>query len=673
MQRLVQMADQTTVIRRFVAFLLLTAALGVAQPSRARKEPVPYSGQSQSAARTLPPSLGFHLAAAPQIELQPLSKAEQTRADRPGMPRQVGMHRPLPPNALEQGAWVTLPDGKHVWQLAIHSAAAVHLRVQFGDFAAGAGRVWIHNGVDADGPYTGRGLYGNGEFWSGLIAGEKAIVEYEPAAQTKPLGGPPFRVRNIAQLTTQIAPLTPDPAAPCNLDVNCYADWLTSRNSVAELVFEINDPGEAGTYVCSGSLVGTRDNSFKPYLYTANHCIHSEDSARSLQTFWAYQTASCGAPAPTTYGTLNSSNGGHLLDNGAFNVGDYSLVLLPDVPGGVVFAGWDTGDPALGTPVVGIHHPMGSFKRISFGETIASLDVNLEGYSLSGSLYNTALWSQGVTQPGSSGSPLFTAPGVVVGALTYGPAYSGDEVCFGTDIGAYGKFSVAYAALSDYFEDLPYANVVPSASSLAFTGLNGTISGGNSQTVQLTTAAASAVQFKARADEPWIQVSANTTAISASAPVTLKVGVNPALLTATDTYAGTVTILSGAAPPQYINVNVDMTMHLSNVVITASPNPVLPAPGVNGPVWTLHLKLQETNGVATSLTGLRINGTDYSSQIDKWFGSAAVSADGSIHATISTTGLVATTDEYFEFFGTDPASGKTWYQQVVVSFAGPTP
>jgi hypothetical protein len=203
--------------------------------------------------------------------------------------------------------------------------------------------------------------------------------------------------------------------------------------------------------------------------------------------------------------------------------------------------------------------------------------------------------------------------------------------------------------------------------------VNGKIQGGNSQTVKLTTGAASAVQFKARADEPWIQVSANTTTVSASAPAQLTVGVNPAYLTPAGTYAGTVTILSGAAPPQYINVNADMTTHLSNVVITASPNPVEPVQGANGPVWTLNLKLRETNGVATSLTGLRINGADYSAQIGAWFGTAIIAADGSIAAAISTTGLVASTNDYFEFFGTDAGSGQTWYQELVVSFAGPNP
>ena len=72
---------------------------------------------------------------------------------------------------------------------------------------------------------------------------------------------------------------------------------------------------------------------------------------------------------------MNSPNGGHLLAWATIQTGDYSLVLLPSIPAGVMYSGWDPQDPAVGTPVVGISHPEGGYKRISFGNTVNSVDV----------------------------------------------------------------------------------------------------------------------------------------------------------------------------------------------------------------------------------------------------------------------------------------------------------
>ncbi len=666
------LADETIVTRRFVLILLLAASFSFGQKP-AKKEPVPFPGHADVArARAMPPSLAVHVRPAQSVELPALTAAERAQLRQPRLPHQVGVHRALPARALEQGNWSTLADGRRIWQLSISSKSAVGLRIQFGNFSVGEGRVWVHNGSDVDGPYSQGGLYGNGEFWSGLVHGEQAIVEYEPATGAKPSLSLPFQIRLVGQLVTEISPPAVDPAASCNLDVNCYPAWKSSRDSVAELIFEMTDGDAPGTYACSGSLVGTRDNSFKPYLYTAGHCIHSEDSARSLQTFWAYQTSTCGGPMPATFGNLNSNNGGHLLSFGTLQQGDYSLVLLPNIPNGVVFAGWDPTDPPLGTPVVGIHHPLASYKRISFGQTIPSSDVTIGSDSLDASLYTTAGWTLGITQEGSSGSPLFTGPGVVVGALTYGPNVDGTVACAGGDEGGYGKFSLAYAALSGYFEDLPFSIVSPSVASIQFQGVNGTISNSSSQTVQLTTQTASPVEFKLRADAPWIQVSAASGTVSATAPYALTITVDPHSMTQSDTYAGTVTILSGAAPPQYLNVSVNMSIQGSNVVVSASPNPVVPQQGPNGLEWSMNLQLKEINGVATTVTGLKIDTTDYSADIPEWFGTASLGAHGKLNATITTSGLTATTSFYFEISGVD-ASGETWNRVFPVSFTGPNP
>jgi len=223
--------------------------------------------------------------------------------------------------------------------------------------------------------------------------------------------------------------------------------------------------------------VATRDNSFKPYLLTAAHCIHDEAAARSLQTSFAYESSSCGAGAPASHGTLSAGDGGHLLQSGTFGQGDFSLVLLPNVPSGVLFNGWDLTDPPLGINVVDISHPMGSYKRIAFGETVPSNDAVIGSDFLPANLYTTVQFFSGITQPGSSGSPLFTAPGVIVGTPTYGPDLPADALCRGNDLSGFGKFSNAYGYLSSYLEDLPSAIVRPSTNALHFTGLNGKIPG----------------------------------------------------------------------------------------------------------------------------------------------------------------------------------------------------
>jgi hypothetical protein len=344
--------------------------------------------------------------------------------------------------------------------------------------------------------------------------------------------------------------------------------------------------------------------------------------------------------------------------------GDFSLVLLPDVPSGVVFSGWDTGDPGVGAIVTGVHHPMGSYKRISFGLTTPSVDVDVNGDPAPAGLYTIVTYDQGITQPGSSGSPLFTAPGVVVGMLTYGPAEPGEVLCSTGDVGGYGKFSNAYPYLSAYLENLPFSIVSPSATSVSFTGLNHVITGAAVQTVSLTTLDTSTVTFKLSPDAPWVHLSALTGSVSAATPFKVQISVDPRYFIASDTYTTTIAVQSGAAPPQFINVKVTMKIDTSNVVPSAIPNPVLQ----NGGKWTLKLHLDETNGAATQLTILKIDGVDYSSNIAGWFGTNRLAANGSLEGTISTGGLVTPVNKYFEFFGQDTASGTRWYRALTVTF-----
>jgi V8-like Glu-specific endopeptidase len=646
-------------LRRFVFILALIPA-AIAQ----RKEPALYQGPEQRQQKPEAPSRSLALPRPPALRLGPLSQQERSQLGPVGPKRRIGVHREI--SSLNRGTWTELPDGSAIWRLSIHSDQATALRVEFSNFEIGSGKLWVHSDGSSDGPYTGSGPYDNGEFWSSTIEGEAAVVEYEPAdAADRSL---PFHIHRISHQSFRVSD-TPagapvDPAASCNLDVNCYSDWATTKKSVAHIQFEETQGSEQGTFLCSASLVSTRDNSFKPYLLTAGHCIHDEAAARSLQTFWAYESDKCNAGPPTSRGTLNSQNGGHLLAWGTIEQGDYSLVLLPNVPSGVVFSGWDTSDPDVGAPVTGIHHPMGSYKRIAFGSTAPSITVSIGQDPAPAELYHLVGWDTGLTEPGSSGSPLFSAPGVIVGMLTYGPAIPGEELCTIGGAAGYAKFSNAYRFLQPFLENFPFTQLTPSASKVQFTGRNHSIIGSASQPVTLTVEATNNVPWSARADAPWIQLSQNSGTLSASKPATFNITVDPKYFTASDTYISTVTINSGAAPPIYVNVSVTMKLDVSSVVISAVPNPVKQ----NGGSWTLSLVISETAGASTTITQFKIDGVDYTGSILGFFGSANVPANGTLNGVLHTSGLFTPVTKFFEFYGRDNGSGQTWYRMVPVNF-----
>ncbi len=583
------------------------------------------------------------------------------------------MHRNLPPGALAAGAWEFTAEGTRVWRMAIHSPDASGIRVEFRNFSVGNGRVWLHDDTHSAGPYTGRGIFDDGRFWSASIFSESIVLEYEPDPDAPDQEQPPFEIRTIshqaprhpsASARDMVAdPLagTKDPAAYCHLDPNCYSEWKPAMSMVGQITFEI----DGDEYLCSGALVSTRDNSFKPYYLTAGHCIHSEDAARSVEAYWTYQTSSCSAQPPASRdSSAKSSVGAHLIDWGTMGDGDYSLILLKDVPSGVTFSGWDISDPPLTTPLTGVHHPKGSWKRISFGERVADSAEYVEEEGVApADKFLQVLWDKGRTEPGSSGSPLFSSPGVIVGTLSYGPFSPTVSVCdMEPSVDGYGRFSNAYQHLKDYFENLPAAMVTPDKTRLTFSVANQTSP--PSQAVRLTTQSTGQIAYKLRADAPWIQLSSIAGTLSANSPAQVTVKIDATKFDRPDQYSTTISIFSGAAAPQFVNVTATVSAPQSDVAVSITPNPV----AQSGGQWSFTVRLAETAGVATRVTAAKLNGTDYSSSLKNWFGSDHLDANGAIEAPLQGSGPFPRGAQYFEFWGVDDATGQHWYRVATVVF-----
>ena len=174
------------IARFLVAFACLSAAAGSSQ------QPSPPGAAARLG---LPP-----VAALPAVTAAEIAKAKVSA----GIREVAGIHRVLPASAWKKGRWTKLKDGTSLWRLAIRSPGAAGLRLHFQDFQAGAGIVWVYGGQPdqpgSSGPFSGQGLWENGDFWTGVVESELVIVEYKadrPNASRRSL---PFRLTEISHL-----------------------------------------------------------------------------------------------------------------------------------------------------------------------------------------------------------------------------------------------------------------------------------------------------------------------------------------------------------------------------------------------------------------------------------------------------------------------------------------
>ncbi|MBC7927204.1 MAG: trypsin-like peptidase domain-containing protein, partial [Bryobacteraceae bacterium] len=417
------------------------------------------------------PSKRFHLSSIPELRLPELSKKE-LEPEPTAMAAQAGVHRLIGNESANFSRWSRVGTDRLVWRLGIESPGAEGVRVHFSKFDVGKGRVWLHDGSGREseimGPYTGKGLYNDGEFWSDFVLSDKVVIEYEPeTAPETAVAEPPFTIAEITHLVQGVVPgpktagpedaatngpqagdppSVPQAEAACHLDVTCYPDWAETAKAVAHIVYE----KQGRSYVCSGTLVADRARSGTPYFLTADHCVDSDTVARTMQVFWSYQSSTCNGPGRDRRDSTRTL-GAQFLVSGGLDSGDYALVRLLSVPDGVTFAGWDPEEKAVGTQFAGIHHPAGAYKRISFSSRVTTRP-GLAGADLT--RFYTVNTNEGRTEGGSSGSGLFTQPGVLAGTLSYGPKTDPPKTAcdVSPSYNGYGRFSSHFGFIRSYLE-----------------------------------------------------------------------------------------------------------------------------------------------------------------------------------------------------------------------------
>lgn len=372
-------------------------------------------------------------------------------------PNQIGVavdipagQRGLPGLALDS-AWTKVGERQYA-RLTIRSPGAVSVRAGVAISGRFPGRVLS---VSAAGAVESELKRIDGLSWSSTSDGDTLTLLLEIPAGYRYREGD-ISIPVVSHIDTD--PLSASSNGFANIyptTASCAVDLVCNNSSVYQTagasVMKILYTQNGNSYACSGTMLADSARSYKPYVYTANHCIGSQAVADTVVTLWNLQYASCGVNnSGMPSGVVKLSHGAQLLHSTSDN--DHSFLLLNDAPpAGSSFSGWNSDALTSGVSIATIGHPMGDVKKIAFGSVSypASSSTTISGIYLA-STWNIGI-TQGALQPGTSGGGLFTCD-TQSSCYLRGGVVSGIDAqrCTFSQATRFSRFDVAYQAIKQW-------------------------------------------------------------------------------------------------------------------------------------------------------------------------------------------------------------------------------
>jgi lysyl endopeptidase len=417
----------------FVGLGLLLVCLGllVAPAALAQNPPPPPT------ARPLDQVAVLEL---PAVDVEALLAEDRLRASL-DVPARFATALPVSVSPTEQGTWDDLPAGGRLWRLRIHGEGARSLNLGFTRYQMPVGgelRLYAPDYHEAIGPFTSADNETHGQLWTPLIMGEELVLELRLPAGV-PVPELELSVVNYGYNSLEGALAVYSGA--CNVDVVCPEgdSWRDEIRSAGAITVN-------GTDTCSGSLINNTAQDRRPFFLTANHCSINSGNAATMVVYWNYQNSTCRVPGSPASGGAGDGqrtqfNSGAIW-RASYTASDFTLVELDDPINPAYnphWSGWDrsTGDFAS---AVAIHHPQVEEKRISFENDATSTTTYLQtAVPGDGTHIRITDWDLGTTEPGSSGSPLFSPQHRIVGQL-----HGGYAACGNNSSDWYGRLSVSW-------------------------------------------------------------------------------------------------------------------------------------------------------------------------------------------------------------------------------------
>ena len=406
---------------------------------------IPYSWrESRGTAMTqLLPTVTF-----PPLDLKAINK-EDLENEKLGSLFRFGFPHNVNLTLSNSGIWQTTSDGGRLWKLKIYSPSALSLNLLYDKFYLPNGGEFFIYSEDMKqhmGAFTSENNKGDRKnilgFATGLLFTNSIVLEYYEPENCRDSG-----IISISQVISGYRDIreieenrnqskSGSTGYFCHNDINCIEglDYRKEKDAIACIV--------QGIHACSGALLNTTANDFRPVFLTAGHCLSPYVTPDQWVFYWNYEASSCSGM--TSLSSTKSTTGANIL---ALNdATDFMLLNLIENPIKnpnvfVYYLGWDR-TTVSATSGVCIHHPNGVQKKIS----ITDKEINshpssiywTNGFSPVDSHWEVN-FTNGTTESSSSGAPLLNQNKRVIGQL-----HGGSSGCPPYVVKFYGRFDLSW-------------------------------------------------------------------------------------------------------------------------------------------------------------------------------------------------------------------------------------
>jgi V8-like Glu-specific endopeptidase len=363
------------------------------------------------------------------------------------------------------GLWKKNTDNSYSWMCRMRSKTAYSLSFTFKqiDLPKGSSLYIVNTNNITYGPFTTKNCNEDSTLYTEQIPGDEVVLELDIPANndtTKQF----FTITNICHdfrdfYHENTSNRGVGGSGSCEHDINCGIglNWQKEKRSIVYYTYILS----SGEYVgqlsrCTGTLINNTAFNELPYILTSYHCVKDQQEATSSIFYFNYENSICKASDAQLTQVLS---GAKLVakTKDTTEVLDFTLLRIKSIPPrsfGSYYSGW-TLNKTKQNNVVALHHPRGDALKISYSNGF----INDSSYTgdpgfLSQSHWQIAQWDTGVTEPGSSGCPLFNSNHQIIGNLTGGDSDCKDTYNIHNDY--FAKFYKSWDYFSDSSNQLKY-------------------------------------------------------------------------------------------------------------------------------------------------------------------------------------------------------------------------